>query len=46
MLALVFGFMRPMVLGHDREQAKEMAGIFAKTLVRGIHLPQSLEKGL
>jgi len=41
MLALIFGFMRPMVLGHDRDQAKEMAGTFANILVRGIHLPRS-----
>lgn len=38
MLGLIFGFMRPMVLGHDRARAKEMAATFAKILVRGIHL--------
>lgn len=37
MLGLVFGFMRPMVLGQDRKLAKEMAMTFAKILVRGVH---------
>jgi AcrR family transcriptional regulator len=39
MLGLVFGFMRPVVLGQDRGLAKEMAIAFAKILIRGVHLP-------
>jgi len=35
-LAFVLGFMRPMVLGQDREQARSMARAIAKLLVRGI----------
>lgn len=38
MLGLVFGFMRPTVLGQDRSVAREMALTFAKILIRGIHL--------
>jgi TetR/AcrR family transcriptional regulator, regulator of cefoperazone and chloramphenicol sensitivity len=37
-LSLVFGFMRPTLLGQDRELAKEMATAFATILVRGIDL--------
>ncbi len=33
-LGFVFGFMRPVVLGQDRERAKEIANIIAKLLVR------------
>lgn len=35
-LGLVFGFMRPLVLGQDREQAKRMAATISKMLVRGV----------
>jgi len=38
MLGLVFGFMRPIVLGQDRTLAKEMAATFAHILIRGVHL--------
>jgi AcrR family transcriptional regulator len=33
MLGLVFGFVRPVLLGHDRLQAKHMAATMAKVLV-------------
>ncbi|MBZ5571166.1 MAG: TetR/AcrR family transcriptional regulator [Acidobacteriia bacterium] len=33
-LGLVFGFMRPMVLGQDRSRAKEMAAITARMLIQ------------
>jgi AcrR family transcriptional regulator len=36
MLGLVFGFMRPLVLGQDRLPARQMAGIVAKMLIRGV----------
>ena len=36
MLGLVFGFMRPLVLGQDRAQARRMAATVGKMLVRGI----------
>jgi AcrR family transcriptional regulator len=36
MLGLVFGFMRPLVLGQDRVQAKRMATTVGKMLVRGL----------
>jgi len=36
MLGLVFGFMRPLVLGQDRAQAKRMAATVSKMLVRGV----------
>ncbi|MGA8153626.1 MAG: helix-turn-helix domain-containing protein [Terriglobales bacterium] len=39
MLGLVFGFLRPLVLGHERVRAKEMAAVLAKVLVRGINCP-------
>jgi AcrR family transcriptional regulator len=39
MLGLVFGFMRPMVLGQDRAQARKMAATLASILVRGLHYP-------
>jgi AcrR family transcriptional regulator len=39
MFGLVFGFMRPMVLGQDRTQARNMAAILAATLVRGLRHP-------
>jgi AcrR family transcriptional regulator len=35
-LGLVFGFMRPLVLGQDRAQAKRMAATVGKMLVRGV----------
>lgn len=35
-LGLVFGFMRPLVLGQDRAQAKRMAATISKMLVRGV----------
>jgi len=35
-IGLVFGFLRPLVLGHDRVHAKEMAAVLAKVLVHGI----------
>jgi TetR/AcrR family transcriptional regulator, regulator of cefoperazone and chloramphenicol sensitivity len=34
-IGMVFGFMRPLVLGHDRHAAREMAGVMARLLVRG-----------
>jgi TetR/AcrR family transcriptional regulator, regulator of cefoperazone and chloramphenicol sensitivity len=37
MLGLVFGFMRPLVLGQDRFRAKQMAGTVAKMLVRSVN---------
>jgi hypothetical protein len=36
MLGLVFGFMRPLVLGHDRFQSQQMARIIAKMLIRSV----------
>jgi AcrR family transcriptional regulator len=36
MLGLVFGFMRPLVLGQDRAQAKRMAMTLARMLVRSV----------
>lgn len=41
MFGLVFGFMRPMVLGQDREQARRMAASLASALVRGLHYPKA-----
>jgi TetR/AcrR family transcriptional regulator, regulator of cefoperazone and chloramphenicol sensitivity len=41
MLGLVFGFMRPAVLGQDRAVAKEMALAFARILIRGVHFPHA-----
>lgn len=38
-LGMVFGFMRPMVLGQDVGLAKEMAVTFARLLIRGVHQP-------
>jgi AcrR family transcriptional regulator len=38
----VFGFMRPVVLGQDRTQARNMAAILAAMLVRGLSLNTSL----
>jgi AcrR family transcriptional regulator len=38
MLGLVFGFMRPLVLGQDRVRAKQMAATMAKILVRSVDL--------
>lgn len=38
---LVFGFMRPVVLGQDRTQAREMAATLGAMLVRGLHHPQA-----
>jgi TetR/AcrR family transcriptional regulator, regulator of cefoperazone and chloramphenicol sensitivity len=35
-LGLVFGFMRPLVLGQDRAQARRMAATVGKMLVRGV----------
>jgi AcrR family transcriptional regulator len=37
MLGLVFGFMRPVVLGQDRLSAKQMATTVAKILVRNVN---------
>jgi AcrR family transcriptional regulator len=37
----VFGFMRPVVLGQDRMQARNMAAILAAMLVRGLHYTQT-----
>jgi len=39
MLGLVFGFMRPLVLGQDRFEAKQMSTTIAKMLVRSVDLP-------
>ena len=36
MLGMVFGFMRPMVLGQDRASAKKMANTVATVLVRSV----------
>ncbi len=36
LIGLVFGFLRPLVLGHDRLRAKKMAAVLAKVLIRGI----------
>jgi AcrR family transcriptional regulator len=41
MFGLVFGFMRPMVLGQDRAQARNMAAILALILVRGLRYTQT-----
>ena len=41
MFGMVFGFMRPMVLGHDRIRAKKMANTLASILVRGLHRPHA-----
>lgn len=41
MFGLVFGFMRPMVLGQDRTQARKMAARLAAILVRGLHYAQA-----
>ncbi len=41
MFGLVFGFMRPMVLGQDRAQARNMAAILASVLVRGLRDPKT-----
>jgi len=38
LIGLVFGFLRPTVLGHDRLRAKKMAAVLAKVLVRGVDL--------
>jgi len=38
---LVFGFMRPIVLGQDRAQARKMAATLAGVLVRGLHYAQT-----
>lgn len=37
-LAMTFGFMRPTVLGQDRDLAKEMAVGFARLLIRGAQM--------
>ena len=37
MFGWLFGFMRPMVLGQDRTQARNMAGILASVFIRGLH---------
>ena len=34
MLGLVFGFVRPVLLGHDRLGAKKMAATLARILIR------------
>jgi AcrR family transcriptional regulator len=34
-IGLVFGFLRPVVLGNDRVRAKKMAAVLAKALIRG-----------
>jgi len=36
MIGLVFGFLRPLVLGHDRLHAKKMAAVLARVLLRGV----------
>jgi len=38
---LVFGFMRPTVLGQDRSQARKMAATLAALVVRGLHYAQT-----
>lgn len=40
-LGLVFGFMRPMVLGQDRTRARKMAATLAAILIRGLHPPKT-----
>ena len=37
MFGLVFGFMRPVVLGQERTQARKMAATLACMVVRGLH---------
>ena len=37
LIGLVFGFLRPLVLGHDRLRAKNMSAVLAKVLIRGIN---------
>lgn len=41
MLGLIFGFMRPLVLGQDRAQCKEMATTVARMLVRSVDFPHA-----
>jgi AcrR family transcriptional regulator len=41
MFGLVFGFMRPMVLGQDRTRVRKVAASLASILVRGLHLPKA-----
>lgn len=36
MLGLIFGFMRPLVLGHDRAESKQMATTVATMLIRSV----------
>jgi AcrR family transcriptional regulator len=36
MLGMVFGFMRPLVLGHDRFQSRQMARAMAEMLIRSV----------
>ena len=36
LLGMLFGFLRPLVLGHDRLKAKKMASVFARALARGV----------
>lgn len=36
MLGLIFGFMRPLVLGQDRLRAKQMAATIARILIRSV----------
>jgi AcrR family transcriptional regulator len=38
---LVFGFMRPVVLGQERTQARKMAATLASMVVRGLHYSQT-----
>ncbi|HLW86869.1 MAG TPA: TetR/AcrR family transcriptional regulator [Terriglobales bacterium] len=41
MFGLVFGFMRPMVLGQNPAVARKTAAVLAGTLVRGLHYAQT-----
>jgi TetR/AcrR family transcriptional regulator, regulator of cefoperazone and chloramphenicol sensitivity len=41
MFGLVFGFMRPIVLGQDRARARKMAATLARVLIRGLHYSQT-----
>jgi hypothetical protein len=41
MFGLVFGFMRPMVLGQDRARARKVASTLATILVRGLQYTQA-----
>jgi hypothetical protein len=41
LFGFVFGFMRPVVLGQGRTQARKVAATLAAMMVRGMHYPQT-----